>query len=202
MTRIGITGAHKSGKTTLAKAVAKKWGIPFVETSLSDVLRAYGVTPNEELPFARRLEVQQGMIGHLINVLTDAGDDFISDRTFMDIAAMTLSFMPHGVSSLESETVRMIVDQCYRAQESFFDKTIIVTNSFEPPVTEDEAEKGAYCWAWNFQISAIVKGLALNPMNRCNTSFLPETASSLPRRMEHMERMVSEMQQEAAELIH
>ena len=202
MNRIGITGAHKSGKTTLAKAVAKKWNITFVETSLSDVLRAYGVTPNEELPFAKRLEVQQGMIGHLINIMSDAGDNFIADRTFMDIAAMTLSFMPHNVSSIESETVRLIIDQCYRAQEAFFDKAIIVTNSFDPPMEEAAAEKGIFCWSWNFQISAIVKGLALNPMNRCNTSFLPETASSLPRRMEHMERIIGEMYQETAGQLH
>ncbi|BBI61735.1 hypothetical protein HSBAA_30410 [Vreelandella sulfidaeris] len=84
------------------------------------------------------------MVSHCINLFSEHEDNFIADRTFLDVAAYTLSYMPHVVSNIESETVKTIVDQCYRAQAAFFDKTIIVGNSFETSADPDNPGKGAF----------------------------------------------------------
>lgn len=202
MTRFGLSGPHKSGKTTLAKAVAKKWDMKYVDVDLSSVLRAFSATPNEIIPFARRLEIQQNMVSHLINTLTDADDNYITDRTFLDIAGYTLSYMPHLVSDIESETVKMIVDQCYRAQEAFFDKVIILGNSFESCPKPENSGKGGFNWAWNFQLQTLMKGMVLNAANKCPTNFMPDTASSIASRLDKMETIIGEAQRESGISLH
>lgn len=202
MNRFGITGAHKSGKTTLAKAVAKRWNMKYVDAQLSSVLRAFGVSPNEQVPFAKRLEVQQNMVSHLINLLNDADENFITDRTFLDIAGYTLSYMPHTVSDIESETVKMIVDQCYRAQAAFYDRTIILGNSFEVGAMEVRDDKATFNWAWNFQLQAIMKGMVLNAANKCPVTFMPDTRSSLDSRIDKMEAIIGEAQRDSAGVFH
>ncbi|KJZ17379.1 hypothetical protein TW86_03745 [Halomonas sp. S2151] len=203
MDRFGLTGPHKSGKTTLAKAVAKRWGMKYVDMNLSSVLRAFGVTPNVEIPFARRLEVQRNMVNHSVNLLNEADSNYITDRTFLDIAGYTLSYMPHDVSDIEAESVRVLIDQCYQCQAAFFDKTLILGNSFE--VTNDAtsaAEKANYNWAWNFQLQTIIKGLVLNSANKCPTNFIPDADSSVAARMDRMELLISEAQRSSGISLH
>lgn len=204
MNRFGISGAHKSGKTTLAKHVASKWRMKYVDMRLSDVLRAFGASPNEIIPFADRLNIQQNMVKHCINLLDEADTNYITDRTFIDVAAYTLSYMPHAVSDLESETVKLIINQCYQAQSAFFDKLIVVGNGFEPPKAPDAHEKAAYSWAWNFQLQAIIKGLVLNVNMKCPVSFIGDQISGLSARNDKIDTIIAEAQRDAAleRLIH
>lgn len=202
MNRFGISGAHKSGKTTLAKHVAEKWRMKYIDMRLSDVLRAFGATPNEIIPFAKRLEIQQNMISHCINLLNDAEENYITDRTFLDVAAYTLSYMPHAVSDLESETVKVIIDQCYRAQEAFFDKTIIVGNSFEPPREPAAHEKAAFSWAWNFQLQCIIKGMVLNGAMKCPVNFIPDNISGRDARNDKIDQIIGEAQRGVLVSVH
>lgn len=199
MNRFGISGAHKSGKTTLAKALAAKWNMTYVDVRLSDVNRAFGVSPNEIIPFARRLEVQQNIVAHCINLFSDAEENYIADRTFLDVAAYTLSYMPHVVSDIESETVKMIVDQCYRAQAAFFDKTVIVGNSFETAPEPENAGKAAFSWAWNFQLQTLIRGLVLNSGMKCPVSFISDTHSTVDQRIQKMEVIIGEAQRQTCQ---
>lgn len=202
MNRFGISGAHKSGKTTLAKHVAAKWNMKYIDMRLSDVLRAFGATPNEIIPFAERLHIQQNMVKHCINILDDAEENYITDRTFIDVAAYTLSYMPHAISDIESETVKLIVSQCYHAQSAFFDKLIVVGNSFEPPKEPTAHEKAAFSWAWNFQLQSIIKGVVLNSQMKCPTNFIPDSLSSMAARSDKMDQIIGEAQRDATPTFH
>lgn len=197
MNRFGITGAHKSGKTTLAKAVAAKWGMTYVDVKLSEVNRAFGVSPNEIIPFAHRLEVQRNIVSHCINLFSDAEENYIADRTFLDVAAYTLSYMPHVISDIESETVKMIVDLCYQSQAAFFDKTVIVGNSFETAPEPDNSGKAAFSWAWNFQLQTLIRGLVINSSMKCPVSFMPDIHNTVAKRIEKMEQIIGETQRQA-----
>lgn len=202
MQRFGISGAHKSGKTTLAKAVADKWGLKYIDVNLSSVNRAFGASPNEIIPFARRLEIQRNMVSHCINLFSEAEENYISDRTFIDVAAYTLSYMPHVVSDIESETVKLIVDQCYRAQVAFFDKTIIIGNSFDIAPHPDNSGKGAFSWSWNFQLQTLMRGLVLNANMKCPVSFIPDSHNTVSQRMSKMEVLIGETQRESGISLH
>lgn len=204
MNRFGITGAHKSGKTTLAKHVASKWRMKYIDMRLSDVLRAFGASPNEIIPFAQRLHIQQNMVKHCINLLDEAEENYITDRSFIDVAAYTLSYMPHAISDIESESVKLIINQCYHAQSAFFDKLIVVGNGFEPPKEPTAHEKAAFSWAWNFQLQAIIKGLVLNGQMKCPVNFIPDSLTSMAARNDKIDMIIGEAQRDHAldSLIH
>ena len=59
---IGLSGAHRTGKSSLARAFAEKHGIPFVETSASQVFKDLGVDPAATHDFSTRLTVQEEIL--------------------------------------------------------------------------------------------------------------------------------------------
>jgi len=88
---VGLCGAHRTGKTTLARAYAQKRGVPFVETSVSAIWHSLGYDPAKEYDFATRLMVQEEILKRVDAIYAKyAGLDFITDRTPLDMAAYTL----------------------------------------------------------------------------------------------------------------
>jgi len=190
MDRIGLSGPHKSGKTTLAKAYARRWNLDYVDMNIRGVLKSFGVSPNEELNFPRRLEIQENLVSHFHNMLSYRNRSYITDRTYMDIAAMTLSFMPHTITALEGESVAAHLNRCYDGQSQLFNNLIVMGNAFEPPVDTSNPHKATYNWAWNFQIEALIKGLVLNQHNHCITNFLTDKYDTVEKRLERLDSLL------------
>lgn len=98
----GFAGAHRTGKTTLARDVAQKLGVPFCETSLSARLRELGINPQADYPLHMRLMIQNALLDTLIDnyqasIKTHPGCEFIvADRTPIDILAYSMSEVLRG----------------------------------------------------------------------------------------------------------
>ena len=97
--RIGLCGSHRTGKTTLAEAVSKKTGIPFVRTSTSEVFRRAGLDPAASLDFNKRLWIQNETLEAAKGVWEAAGKSFITDRTPVDMMAYTLGDIQGGTDA-------------------------------------------------------------------------------------------------------
>ena len=85
--KIGLTGTHSSGKTTLAKKLSK---IDYFKdytifTDQSKIIRDLGFSINTESSW----ESQHLFIGQRLNELSY--NDFICDRTIIDVCSYTLS---------------------------------------------------------------------------------------------------------------
>src|SRR3569832_863688 len=65
MSLIGLCGAHRTGKTSLAKAYAKKHGIAFMETSVSAIFKELGLDPAASFDFKTRLDIQEVILERL-----------------------------------------------------------------------------------------------------------------------------------------
>ncbi len=92
MAGYGIAGAHRSGKTTLARAVALTRGIEYLDANVSKVITDLGYSPKQELPFEERLKVQNAILESLRFKYAMMGDkDFITDRTPFDVLGYTFS---------------------------------------------------------------------------------------------------------------
>ena len=59
---IGISGSHRTGKTTLAKVLAEKQNIPFIQTQTSKIFQQYGLNPSQTLDFDKRLWIQNKVL--------------------------------------------------------------------------------------------------------------------------------------------
>jgi hypothetical protein len=89
---LGISGAHRVGKSTLAKAAAEKMGIQFCETRCSEVFNQEfdGVRykPSDgAIPFHHRILIQAAMLEHLSKRYAAMTGPFIADRTPVDVIA-------------------------------------------------------------------------------------------------------------------
>lgn len=117
----GFIGAHRTGKTTLAAAVAEELGLPFFKTSVSKTLADHGVNPQADMPFAERLRVQEIVLDGLLANYAEAQEHFpdariiLVDRTPLDVLSYTMSEIQRttmlipGMSDAVSSHVRHCV---------------------------------------------------------------------------------------------
>lgn len=80
----GLTGAHRSGKTTLARTVARELDIEFYETSTSEVARKLGFDAVGVMTLSQRLQLQQGLLENHLNEISRRSRPLITDRTPLD----------------------------------------------------------------------------------------------------------------------
>lgn len=87
--RIMFVGPSGIGKTTLAQAVAKKYDIPFISGSMSDLLPATkGVSHNEILSLGSEAMYKSDFqLLNLRNKLFRDKENFVTDRSYVDLAA-------------------------------------------------------------------------------------------------------------------
>lgn len=86
-----LSGAHRSGKTTTARAIADRMGIDFLETRVGDVFKAMGIDPKADLPFEKRLTVQHEILVTLEGQYALRTRPFIADRSPLDVVGYTMA---------------------------------------------------------------------------------------------------------------
>lgn len=87
--RIAITGAHGTGKTTLARALSEKLGLPLIAEQAQLVAREMGIKTCEELlrnPELAR-ELQERVLEEQIRAQLAHPRGFVSDRCTLDCIA-------------------------------------------------------------------------------------------------------------------
>lgn len=119
----GFTGAHRAGKSTTAKLVAGRLGIPYFDASVSATMRERGWNTVAPMTFEERFTMQRVMLRVFNERLQNAPRPAITDRTPLDMAAYTLAELGmHGrlEPHLEEEVTRY-VDDCLRSTGEAFD---------------------------------------------------------------------------------
>lgn len=121
---IGICGSHRTGKTTLANALAEKLGIHLAITSTSDVFKKHGLDPAQPLEFKTRLWIQQ--------LIIEAGEQvwrqstpFVTDRTPIDMLAYTLADI-QGSTDVEFSALQHYAGTCFRITRQYFSSLVVV----------------------------------------------------------------------------
>lgn len=89
---LALAGAHRSGKTTLARALAAAAKVEFLETKVSGVFANLGIDPKADLPFDQRLFVQNEILRSLeVQYALRKGSVFIADRSPLDVLGYTMA---------------------------------------------------------------------------------------------------------------
>jgi deoxyadenosine/deoxycytidine kinase len=87
--KIGICGAHGTGKTTLAKAVHQLFGTPIITNLMRSFWQQNGVADFEKLPKDIRTIFQKESLLKQIEAEESYITGFITDRTVLDQIAYT-----------------------------------------------------------------------------------------------------------------
>src|SRR3954465_9433351 len=87
----GISGAHRAGKSTLARETAKSLGIHYLDASTTEIMKGTGFYPvGPGSSFEKRLIAQEFLLKEFAKMAMKAPYPFISDRTPLDYIAYTL----------------------------------------------------------------------------------------------------------------
>jgi chloramphenicol 3-O-phosphotransferase len=172
---IGICGAHRTGKTTLAKNLAKSLDMPFIEIGASAIFAADHLDPAKPMDFRTRLYIQQQILKHAVDVWFEMDQPFICDRTPIDMMAYTLAEVQGNTldEELEFELSQYLYD-CKEATEKYFSYLVLV-----PPAIPITAAKGKASLSKGYieHIHTLVAGLFHQSpvmgyeINRANTSL-------------------------------
>ena len=88
MYKIGICGAHGTGKTTLARIISEQYNLPIISQLMRNFWQEYGVMDFEKLPKDVRTTFQKESLLRQIDA-EDSTEDFVTDRTVLDQIAYT-----------------------------------------------------------------------------------------------------------------
>lgn len=157
--QIGICGAHRTGKTTLAKALAKSLGISFVEIGTSQIFVMNGLKPDRKMCIDTRLRIQRQILNHACNVWFEIDEpSYICDRTPIDMMAYTLAdIQGRTLSGDQEEILAKYLEDCREATERYFSQLVLVPPSI--PIVPDEG-KASLSNGYIEHIHALCSGLA------------------------------------------
>lgn len=127
--RIGITGAHRTGKSTLAKAVAYELGYAALLTSVSNapIWEQLHVQPSEQFTFAERLEIQRHLMEYLEKQYASTTEkNFVADRTPLDLLGYLFANVDSTCSDLWADSARALIGKAIFTVTRYFDKIFLV----------------------------------------------------------------------------
>lgn len=152
---LGLCGAHRTGKTTLAIALSSHLNIPFVRTTTSQVFAQLGLDPAEPMDFTTRLFVQNHVLDAAEQVWQSSASPFISDRTPIDMIAYTLGDI-QGKTDVDIDLLNQYINRCFASTNQFFQNLAIIQPGI--PLVYEEG-KAALNAAYIEHINILVIGL-------------------------------------------
>lgn len=133
--RIGFTGAHRTGKTTLARAVARCYQLPLLSLRVSGIVADHGFDMAVDNRLDTGVIMQAAQLTDMIEAIEANPAGFVSDRTPLDAAAYFMADATAGAGSeMSRETAVQYVERCMALTAKHFDVVILVPPAitFEP----------------------------------------------------------------------
>ncbi|ALG66970.1 AAA family ATPase [Beggiatoa leptomitoformis] len=178
--KIGLCGSHRTGKTTLAQAIADKTGLAFLATSTSAVFREYGLDPAKPMDFRTRLWIQQRVLTSATMSWHDAPTDFITDRTPIDFMAYTLSDI-QGITEVDFPDLESYLTQCFTVTNQYFNQLVVLQPAI-PLVYE--AGKAALNKAYIEHLNSVILGLCHDERLFCPVTVIKRAVLALEARVD------------------
>jgi len=177
---LGLCGGHRTGKTTLAQAIAQSQNITFVKTDTSAVFRKYDLDPALPMDFSTRLRIQHKILEAAIAIWEMEPQIFISDRTPIDMMAYTLGDI-QGKTPVNFQELEDYLNLCFEVTNQFFSNLAIIQPGI-PLVYE--VGKAALNQAYIEHINILVIGLCSDRRLKSKILYLDRQTIKLDERIE------------------
>lgn len=177
---LGLCGAHRTGKTTLAKAIASRTEITFVQTTTSQVFANLGLDPAAPMDFATRLFVQHHVLDAAEKIWESASVPFVSDRTPIDMIAYTIGDI-QGKTEVNFASLNQYIDRCFAITNQYFQNLAIVQPGISLIYEEGKAALNA---AYIEHINILIIGLCADSRLDAKVFCNPREAITLDIRIE------------------
>lgn len=180
---IGLLGAHRVGKSTLASQVSMETGMPLLLTTTSDVVKRLGVDLSQPMSFIDRMTLQVEILKEAESVWRQADGYFITDRTPLDMLAYTLADIgPHAAPTEDDwDILENYTTRCYAALNANFSTIILIQPGIVIREGGDKATaplNKAYIEHMNTLLMGLMYDYRCNP----NRFFMPRKVTHLDER--------------------
>lgn len=177
---VGISGAHRVGKTTLARLFSETHGIPFVDTSSIRVWDSFGLKPSDAHPFGVRLLVQRAILEDCCSQWAMQDGAFITDRTPIDFLAYTYANIAGAISDEDRAELTEYERLCFAALSLYFRVLVVV----QPGIPIVEAPGKAVTEpAYIEHLNHLMIGLMNDGRVKCANFYIRRQDTSLEVRM-------------------
>lgn len=158
---VGLTGAHRTGKTTVAKQIVdKNPTIPMVQASVSEIAKRHGFNINAKNSLEERLAFQEIVLREFAAEYAKHNGLFITDRTPLDFAAYMLADVRgNEVDPKLDGLVADYVERCIQVTLRHF-ALIVAIQPGIPYVDEPGKPTPSRCYQET--ISTIILGLGIS----------------------------------------
>lgn len=155
---IGLSGAHRTGKTSICQRLSEKNPIPFLRTSAKAAAEEYGFDVNNPGSLADRLGWQEFLLTRFEEQYATQDGLFFADRTPLDMAAYMMADVTAGEIDPEiDKRIDSYVSRCLAMTDRFFAAVVIIQPGIaHVPVDGSPAPNRAY----QEKLNALMLGLA------------------------------------------
>lgn len=176
--RIGISGVHRTGKTTLARELAKQLGLPFIPVDASGYFKELGLDPKDDMSCADLMLVQRNILeGSREKWGVTTG--FVSDRTSIDFAVYAVT------NGRSCEGAYKYKWECVRALNEYFDLVVIVSPDPNFPIAVDNTKlHGHLEWSKRQVLHDNFTSYAEGCLVETPICYIPPEVSDLNQRVE------------------
>lgn len=187
--KIAFTGAGGTGKTTLAKYIADKWGIPYVGSVSREVMKEMGVESEmaqEHMTDSELLALQQGIYKRR-NAKLASLDSYVTDRCALDNYIYGLRRCGSALTEpIRAEWERGAVEDLY-AQDLVFHTPIGLFK------TEDDGVRVTDLSHQHLMDAAMYGFLCKHAFDKLTTHVYVLNMSALDRRKTFVDALISEV---------
>lgn len=159
---VGITGVHRTGKTTLMQALAELLGLHTVQTNVSGVFASMGLRADKQYSLEERMNVQDKVLEHLAECYAAMDSaPFVTDRTPIDLIGYVMADIgPETAANPElSARVLAYVNDCYKLFTRHFSALVVV----QPGIKVQAAElKGSLSPAYVEHLNFVMRAAAMD----------------------------------------
>lgn len=189
-----FAGAHRTGKSTTAKIVAQRLGLPYLDSNVTKEMLAAGFDQVGNLDLERRMECQEKRLELHMEKYAAAPRPCITDRSPLDIAAYTLAeFSMHSSVELGQRAAEL-ANRCVNLTRIHYD-TLIVPRPL--PVYLIEDGKPPPNVGFQHHVQYLIEGMATSLSGEITTAIL--TVTSLEDRCDTVTDLIRDRLEDMAE---
>jgi hypothetical protein len=175
---VGLCGSHRTGKTTLAEAISQRSGMPFLRTVTSEVFQQCGLDPSMPMDFKKRLWIQHKILDAAEKIWQTEEEQFITDRTPLDMMAYTLADI-QGTTEVDFDELERYLARCINVTNTFFALLVLVQPGI--PLMHEEG-KAALNEGYLEHLNYMILGLCNDDRVRGTFVYLHRAMTSLDER--------------------
>jgi hypothetical protein len=176
---IGLCGSHRTGKTTLAEAISRKTGMPFIKTGTSAVFKENGLDPSGPMDFKQRIWIQHKILDAAENLWHDGQKQFITDRTPLDMAAYTLADIQGG-TDVDFIELGKYIERCFKTTNEVFNMLVLIQPGI--PLMHEEG-KAALNEGYLEHLNYLILGLCNDDRIQSRFVFLGRNVTGIEDRI-------------------